>query len=424
VPDTADATQISVDFLRKQSAIRTSANISVGGPLPGLSGAAAFPLQGSPAFRRAVATLGPRVVRLDAAGLTELVDSSRPSFNFARLVAAVRQVRALKSEPLLALTVDPSWGLDARSYTVFAAGAARAVNSGNPRPVRLFELATGTGSLSAGSAVAWYNGARAAIKAQSPYFRVGGITGSSGNVGALSTLLRGAQGLDFVSVSFYGGTGNQPAESALFSAARSVNSLRAAAQVLDRSKYRNVPLYVTQANLNPTRDTNTLIPVDARAAQNVSGAWWATFMGGSSRLADQVFHNDATNPEWGLLDDQARAYPAYYVLWMWNKFMPTGSTRVLASARRGTAASNDVAVFAANTPTAHNVLIANTRDQNVTVKLSIRGFPVLRAATLHLLDDPRQGIRQMVPLPKSPFQTIVLRPYAVAVVQFIEPPKR
>jgi hypothetical protein len=68
-------------------------------------------------------------------------------------------------------------------------------------------------------------------------------------------------------------------------------------------------------------------------------------------------------------------------------------------------------------------VLANTRDRNTTVKLSIRGFPILRAATLHVLDEPRV-IRQSVALPKSPVQTIVLRPYSVAVVQFIEPPKR
>ena len=36
--------------------------------------------------------------------------------------------------------------------------------------------------------------------------------------------------------------------------------------------------------------------------------------------------------------------------------------------------------------------------------------------------DPTTGVR-FVELPKSPFQTIILPPYAVAVLQFIEPPK-
>lgn len=422
-PTAAETTNVSVDFLRRQGVIRTSANVSIGAALPGATGAAAYPLQGSAAFRRAISTLKPRVVRLDAAALTELVDSARPAFNFSRLAASARQVRALGAEPLLAITVDPSWGLDTRGYTVFAVGAVRAVNTGNPRPTRLFELATGTGSLSNANAVAWFNSARKAIKALSPYYRVGGIAASSGNLGTQAALLSGAQGIDFVSVSYYGGSGTQPGESALFSAARSINNLRAATAALDRSKFRNVPLYVTQANLNGTRDANTFLPADVRTAQMVAGAWWATFMSSSSRLADQVFHNDANNPEWGLLDERAWAYPPYYVLWMWNKFLPPGSTRVLATARRGTTGSNDVVVVAANTPASHNVLLANTRDRNTTVKLSIRGFPILRAATLHVLDEPRV-IRQSVALPKSPVQTIVLRPYSVAVVQFIEPPKR
>jgi hypothetical protein len=213
----ADTTDISVDFLRRQGVIRTSANISIGAALPGATGAAAFPLQGSAAFRRAVTTLKPRVVRLDVAALTDLVDSARPAFNFARLVASARQVRAVGAEPLLAITVDPSWGLDTRSFTIFAVGAVRAVNTGNPRPARLFELATGTGSLSNANAVAWFNSARKAIKTLSPYYRVGGIANSSGNLGTMTALLGGAQGIDFVSVSYYGGSGTQPSESSLFS---------------------------------------------------------------------------------------------------------------------------------------------------------------------------------------------------------------
>jgi hypothetical protein len=55
------------------------------------------------------------------------------------------------------------------------------------------------------------------------------------------------------------------------------HNLRATTAALDRSKFRNVPLYVTQANLNGTRDANTFLPADVRTAQMVSGAWWARF---------------------------------------------------------------------------------------------------------------------------------------------------
>jgi hypothetical protein len=73
------------------------------------------------------------------------------------------------------------------------------------------------------------------------------------------------------------------------------------------------------------------------------------FLSSSSRLADQVFHNDANSPEWGLLDDAAWAYPPYYVLWMWNNSCRQAAREY--SQRRSAArrASNDVVVVAANT---------------------------------------------------------------------------
>jgi hypothetical protein len=79
--------------------------------------------------------------------------------------------------------------------------------------------------------------------------------------------------------------------------------------------------------------------------------------------------------------------------------------------------------FAANTPTAHNLMVANTTDNETAVRIAIRGFPVLRAARMRIFEEPQRGVR-FEELPKSPFQTLVLKPHAVAVIQFIEPPKK
>jgi tRNA U34 5-methylaminomethyl-2-thiouridine-forming methyltransferase MnmC len=68
------------------------------------------------------------------------------------------------------------------------------------------------------------------------------------------------------------------------------------------------------------------------------------------------------------------------------------------------------------------LLLANNTNSTQTAQISIRGFPVLRQARIRVFDDPLQSVR-FDALPKSPFQTIQLAPYAVAVVQFIEPPK-
>ncbi|MBV9868340.1 MAG: hypothetical protein JO316_23545 [Abitibacteriaceae bacterium] len=414
-PDDTGAVAVNVDYLRFLGKVRPSANVSIGATLPGGSGTSEFPLAQSDQFRRALQTLTPRFVRLDAGGLVELIDSSRPGFDFSRLVNAVTQVRALGSEPFVALPNPTAWGLDGRAYAQFAVQAARAVNA-RSQAVRYFELPTALDATDDASAVALYNGARTALKALSPKYLVGGITASSGRANTLAALLKGTMGLDFLSVQYYGAWAGEPSVASLYGMARDVKTLHEAGAALDHSRWRNIPIFVTQSNLNAARSDGGEA-TDSRITQMVSAAWWLTFMSNASRISDQIFQNDAGNPEWGLLDESSRAYPAYYVLWMWNSFVPAGSQRVEVRVSRG-----DIVAVAANTATAHNLLLANTTDRDQTAKIAIRGFPVLRSARTRILEDPQKGVR-FEDLPKSPFQTITLKPYAVAVLQFIEPPK-
>lgn len=424
----ADAIKVDVDFLKTSGRIRPSANIALPAPLQNASGNARDPLLSSADFRRAVQTLHPRFVRLDAGTLSDLTDSSRPAFDYTRLVRAVSQVRAVGSEPLIAVTNPSDWGLDATGYAIFASGAARALNTGT-RPVRYWELATGMGDLDASEAISFYNAARAALLATAAKtatkpaiaLRIGGIGSSSGQSATLRALINGASGLDFLSIQEFGAFAGEPTTASLFERARDGKNLRAAAALLDASKFKSAAIYITGANINAAR-ADEGAALDGRSVQMVAAAWWVTFLGSSSRVVDQVFHNDAVNPEWGFLDPESNpaygAYPAYYAMYLWNTFVPSGSVRAQANVSRA-----QVFALAANTPTAHNVLLANTSDAEQTVRLSIRGFPVLRAARLRIFDDPANSI-QPKDLPKSPFQTILLKPYAVAVVQFTEPPRK
>ena len=151
----------------------------------------------------------------------------------------------------------------------------------------------------------------------------------------------------------------------------------------------------------------------------LSGAWWAQFLGSGSRLADQIFHNDATNPEWGLLlvENRAQAFPAYYSMYLWNTYFAGGTERVVADS-----ANDAVFAAAANTKTAHNLLLVNNTALPQVAQIGIRGFPTLRQVRIHRTDDPALGVRTTL-LPNSPFQTLRLPAYSVSVVQFIEPPK-
>lgn len=251
-------------------------------------------------------------------------------------------------------------------------------------------------------------------------FRVGGFGAPAGALETQTAFLKDARGLDFLSVTAFGASSGTPSDALLLSGAREVSALKMAAGALDKSRFGRAPLFVTQAGLSSARAPGDSVPSDIRLVQAVSGAWWAQFMASGSRLADQIFHNDAVNPEWGLLtplEGRYTAYPAYRSLWLWNTYFPSGSARVAT-----TSSNPSVFVAAANTPTAHNMLLVNASNAPQTAQIGIRGFPVLREARIRVFDDPLGQVR-FEALPKSPFQTIKLAPYAVAVVQFIEPPK-
>jgi hypothetical protein len=412
---TSPVTTIAVDFLRATGRLRAAANVTVGAGR-GADGSSTFPLQNDARFSGALRELKPHFVRLDAGELSELTDSNRPAFDFRRLKSAVIAVRAIGAQPLVVVTNPKAWTLDSRSYTAFAAQAARAANERGVGPARYFELATGDSDLSDANVVAYYNAARAAIKKINGGYRVGGVTASAGRLGTTRAVLRSARGLDFFVVQDFSAWAGKPDDAALLQTAREVSRLKNVASSLEKSKWKNAALFVV-GNLSAVRVPGGSTPTDERTVQMVSGAWWATYLASASHVADQVFHNESSTPEWGLLDEAGRAYPAYYAMWLWNTFVPPGSVRVRTDVSNG-----DIAATALNTATAHNLLLVNNTPEDRTAQIGIRGFPVLRQARIRIYDDPRAQPRLMN-LPKSPYQTIELKPYATAIVQFIEPPK-
>ncbi len=419
-PSTPDlptgAVAVNVDFLRVAGNIRASANISVMTPY---DAANTQSLELSPTYRSALATLSPKFVKLDVGALADLTDSSRPAWSFTRLVSAAQRVRSVGAEPLIAIDNPDKWGLDARGYGVLASNAARALNPSSGQLARYFELALWSNDVKASDAVTFYNAGYGGIKGVSGKLIVGGYGAPAGDVNAQNALLRGAKGLDFLSSRYFAANSGQPSDAALINDARTVPDLKTAAGLLDKSRFKRAPLYVTSANLSNARNAGDFVPSDNRLIGPISSAWWAQFMGSGSRLADQIFHNDATNPEWGLLlvDSKAQAFPAYYAMYLWNTYFGGGTQRVVADS-----ANDAVYAAATNTKTAHNLLLVNTTALPQVAQVGIRGFPTLRLVRIHTTDDPSKSIRTSN-LPNSPFQTLELAPYSVNVVQFIEPPK-
>ena len=412
-------TDVKVDFLKASGRIRSFANVSIGA----VSGPAEIgsPLLNNQQYQNALQTLHPRFIRLEASAFADLVDSSKPGFDLSRLQSAARKVRSLGSEPLLAINNPPAWGLDEHGYAVFALAAARAAQAGlleaapNDRAPLNCELALAAGETDDDTLVALYNHARSAIKGWNPKCRVGGVGASGEQTTTLQSLIANAAGLDFLTVQFYGAASKDAESDSLFESARSLTALRAAAHLLDASKWKDAALYVTQANLSGNRVPGETTLTDSRNVRMIGAAWWVAFLGSSSHVADELFQNDAVDPAWGLLDDQARAFPAYYAMYLWNVFMAGGQRVEVRQSR------NDIVAFAANTPTSHNLLLANTTDAELTVHVAIRGFPILRSAKMGVMQSPKDGIPS-IELPKSPYQTVQLKPYAIALLQFVEPP--
>jgi hypothetical protein len=274
-------------------------------------------------FSAVIKTLAPKMVRIEAGEVVDLLDSSRPSFDFSALQAAVRGARAVGAEPLVSLGAPSSWGLEAAGYASYAAQTARALNLNTSRGPKYFELPLG--SMAPSQAVAFYRAAYASIKAASKSYRVGGI--GTSNVAALKTMLASAPGLDFLSVPFYGATTGTPELPSLMNATLSLSALKSVAQVLDSSKYKLAPLYITSAGVNAAHSDGSSAPADERLGSMAASAWWSSFLLNGSRLADQIFYNDAASPEWGLLNANHSAFPPYYALYLWNTFFPAGSER-------------------------------------------------------------------------------------------------
>lgn len=408
----APVTSINVDYLRATKRLRSAANISVGTNLSARS-----PLQESAAFRSALHELKPRFVRLNAGELSELTNSSRPAFELRRLQAAVTAARSVGMQPIIVVSLPGDWGLDARGYAAFATQVAEAVNAKDVGPAQTFELATAEGTLSDKEVVAYYNAARAALKKLNSKYRVGGVTCSAGRTGTLQAILRDAQGLDFLSVQDFGTWVGEPEDESLLRTALEAARLHAVAAMLEKSRWKNAELYAV-SNLSAVRAQGQSTPADERTAKMIAGAWWASYLSNASLVADQIFHNNASVPEWGLLDKGVRAYPTYYAMWLWNTFVPSGSVRVHTEV----SGSKGIAALGLNTATAHNLLLINTTAEKRTAQIGIRGFPVLRQARIRIYDNPR-SLPRALELPKSPYQTIELQPYATAMVQFIEPPK-
>jgi hypothetical protein len=381
-------------------------------------------------FKESLRNFGARFVRVKISRWVK-VDTSgdTPTWDFSALDRIVSAVREANAEPFICLSNRPEWKLTDDQFLNLCADTVLHLNDGSERKITYFEIfdepTFGPNAISIEQATTLFNQARQRIKELDASFRVGGVALASAWQPHLVYFLRNAQGVDFLSFYFYGThNGVTPDVDLLDTARRTVAddvpnqiSLSDLRRTMAQMKLSNVPIFISECNLNSIRAEDRSAR-DRRLMAAFAAPWWMNFLKSAGMHVNHVIASNAGHETWGLLDDKGRAYPAYYALWLYSKFFPAGSSLVSAQSD-----SSSVLSFAVNTLTAHNVMLVNLSDKPATCRLTAKGFTTLRQVRGRFLEPMGRGIRFEENMPPNATHDVALPAYGVAVVQFIEPPK-
>jgi len=379
------------------------------------------------AFRESVRALGARFIRVQAShslGLTRRAQEL--AFNTTRLLQLVDAIHSIGAEPLICVDRNPAWQLAEGELLSFCEQLVRSVNAAGRKPVSLWEMLNkptlGAQAMVIEDAVALYRAMRARALKAGQTISVGGIGLPSPWRPHLQTQLARAENMDFLTYYLYGTHNNSTSNDDLFSAARDGFSVDLPLQigpaevrslVADSPFGEKLPVFITEAAPNSIQDANGK-SLDARLTSSYAAAWFARLLCTVAPHIDAVFPYELTSPSWGLLNNEGRAYPAYYSLWMFATYCPRG-----AAIYPGESDHQNLAALCCKTPTASNVLLINEGEQSLICSVAVSGLKSLRKVRLHLLEDRTPGI-QYNELPAKAEQRVTLRRYSLCVLQFIE----
>lgn len=380
-------------------------------------------------FQESLRNFGPRFVRVKVAQLLKMdASGDTPTWDFTSLDNVISAVRNADAEPFICLSPRPEWKLTDEQFLQLCADTVDHLNTNAERKVNYWEIfdepTFGATAISIEQATERFNRIRQRLKEMDPSLKIGGVALASAWQPHLVYFLKHAQGTDFLSFYFYGTHNGITTDAELFAAARRTVAGDVPNQIalddLRRTMAQmklNVPVFITECSLNSLH-TSDGASRDKRLSSPFSAAWWMSFLKAAGPHVNQVMVFNAAHESWGLLDEKGRAYPAYYALWMYSKFFPPGSAVVSTQSD-----NTNVLSLAVNTPTAHNVMLANLSDRPMNCRITAKGVGALRQVRGRFLEANGRGVRFEEHLPLLPTQDVPLPAYGVAVVQFIEPPK-
>lgn len=417
---TGKRTNVTVDFAKMLGATTATLSVNFEGDEARLMNAD---------FQESLRNFAPRFVRLKAAKWLKMdAAGDAPTWDFTALDNVVSAVRNAGAEPLICLSPHPEWKLTDEQFLQLCADTVDHLNTNAERKVLYWEIfdepTFGAAAISIEQATDRFNQIRQRIKEMDPSLKVGGVALASAWQPHLVYFLKHAQGTDFLSFYFYGTHNGITTDAELFAAARRTVAGDVPNQIafddLRRTMAQmklNVPVFITECSLNSLR-TPEGASRDKRLPSPLSAAWWMSFLKATGPYVNHVMVFNAAHESWGLMDEKGRAYPAYYALWMYSKFFPAGSAVVSAQSD-----NTNVLALAVNTPTAHNVMLVNLSDKPAHCRVTAKSVGTLRQVRGRFLEANGRGVRFEEHLPLITTQDVPLPAYAVAVVQFIEPPK-
>jgi hypothetical protein len=420
-PMVGKRTNVTVDFSKTMGALLLTISANFEGDEARLS---------ESGFRDSLRNFGARFVRVNVAKFVKVDNQGdTSSWDFSALDRVVSALRDAAIEPFICLSPHPDWKLTEEQFLTLCSDVVERVNANAERKVNYWEILDeptfGSNAISIEQATNLFNQARQRIKEKDASLKVGGIALASAWQPHLAYFLRHAEGVDFLSFYFYGTHNGVTTDAELFAAARrtvagdvpnqiSFSELR---RTLTQMKLSNLPVFITECNLNSLRTTEGESR-DKRLMSPISAPWWMSLLKSADLHVNHVTIFNAGHESWGMLDTQGRAYPAYYALWLYSKFFPAGSALVSAQSD-----NSNVLTLSVNTATAHNLMLVNLSDKPAACRVTAKGLATLRQVRGRFLESDGRGIRFEETMPISLTQDVPLSAYAVAVVQFIEPPK-
>ncbi|MCX7777313.1 MAG: hypothetical protein N2381_04530 [Armatimonadetes bacterium] len=238
-------------------------------------------------------------------------------------------------------------------------------------------------------------------------------------------LLRLVRPLDFFSFQFFGTHNASTTTEALMAAALKgmaadlpdqipLSSLRA----LVKQRWGELSgLYISEANLNSIR-TDAGGARDERICRPEGMAWWMAFLQTASASVDEVVQFKLCGDGWGLLSDELMPTPSYWAVWIFNIFSPRGS-----GICKLTNDDASISCIGVRTPTAVNVLIANTSDKPRQVEIRVSQAFASKVSMIRVRRVLPTGDNVSRPtyelLRPQDSAKVKLPGYAISVVQFV-----